>query len=43
VIVFQDKGRLAYLECVVHDLDNAPLRELPPTGRLDVYTLPITG
>jgi hypothetical protein len=43
VILFHDKGWLAYLECVVHDLDNAPVSELPAPEQLDVYKLPITG
>jgi hypothetical protein len=40
LIVFHHKGWLAYLDCAVHDPDEAR-SALPTPEELDVYTLPI--
>jgi hypothetical protein len=43
LILFHDKGWLAYLEYAAHDPDGLPLEELPEPAHLDVYTLPINN
>lgn len=42
LILFHDKGWLAYLEYSAHDPDDLPPRDLPDPEHLDVYTVPIS-
>jgi hypothetical protein len=43
LILFHDKGWIAYLEYAAHDPDDLPMTELPEPAQLDVYTLPLSS